>query len=251
MLYSTVSNVLKRGVRDMERMYSYDELASILGCTRTAIAKKIKPDENNPDIERYKNRYRVVLHEGKKCIVIDDAGLEDEKLKSRGFKNVSQNGCITPETQAVQENKPVQSEINFETVSDVTERYINRVATLYKEFNEEIMKRDKQILLLTVDEKTKQNVYLQTQAENTTLKEKYNVLEKKYNVAKNVIKGVIIFCLICITSFITFKIVMKNVSDPVQEKEKIEQGQFDFKSPEPEIKKTEPAKKQTPGKKIT
>ncbi len=232
-------------------MYSYDELASILGCTRTAIAKKVKPDENNPNIERYKNRYRVVLHEGKKCIVIDDAGLEEEKLKSKGFKNVSQNVSEIPEMQAVQENKPIQNVTSSEIVSDVTERYIDRVATLYKEFNEEIMKRDKQILLLTVDEKSKQDMYLQTQAENTTLKESYNVLEKKYNNAKNVIKGVIIFCLICITSFITFIIVMKNVSDSVREKEKIEQGQFDFKSPEPEIKKPEPAKMQTPGKKIT
>ena len=212
MLHNTVSNVLKVWYQIMEKMYSYDELAGILGCTRTAIAKKVKPDENNPSVERYKNRYRVVLHEGKKCIVIDDTGLEEEKNKSKGFKNVLQKPNITPEKQTIKGIETENTEVNSETAFDVTERYIDKFATLYKEFNDEIMKRDRQILLLTVDEKTKQDTYLQTQAEYKTLKEKYNVLEKKCNVIMNIIKGIVIFSLICITSFITFKVAIKNVS---------------------------------------
>lgn len=195
----------------MEKMYSYDELAEILGCSRTAIAKKVKPDENNPSMERYKNRYKVVLHDGKKCIVIDDAGLEEEKIKSKGFKNVLQHPNITPEIHAIKEIELENKEVISETISDVTERYIDKFTTLYKELNEEIMKRDKQILLLTVDETSKKNAYLQAQAEYKTLKEKYNVLEKKCNVIMNVIRGIVIFCLICITSVITFNIAVKKV----------------------------------------
>lgn len=200
----------------MERMYSYDELAIILGCTRTAIAKKVKPDELNPSVERYKNRYNVVIHDGKKCIVIDDEGLEEEKSKSKGFKNVAQNVAVSAETQATKGKNDISNEIKSETVSDVTERYIDKFVTLQQHLYNQIHDRDKQILLLTVDEKQKQDAYLQTQAENSELREKYNVITKKYNVAMNVIKIIITLCIICATSFITFKLAVKNVSQPVQ-----------------------------------
>lgn len=199
----------------MERLYSYDELASILGCTRTAIAKKVKPDEHNPSIERYKNRYKVVLNEGKKCIMIDDEGLEEEKAKSRGFKNVSQNGIETHETQAIIDVQPVQPQQKLETVSDVTERYMNKFLTLQQHLYNQIQDRDKQILLLTVDEEKKKDAYLQTQAENNQLKEQYNVIQHKYNVAMRVIKGFITFILICITCYITFRITVNNISQPI------------------------------------
>ncbi len=199
----------------MERLYSYDELANVLGCTRTAIAKKVKPDEHNPSIERYKNRYKVVLNEGKKCILIDDEGLEEEKAKSRGFKNVSQNSIETPETQTIIDARPVQPLQNGETVSDVTERYMEKFLTLQQHLYNQIQDRDKQILLLTVDEEKKKDAYLQTQAENNQLKEQYNVIQQKYNIAMNVIKGFITFILICVTCYITFRITVNNVSQPV------------------------------------
>lgn len=204
-----------RVLRDMERLYNYDELASILGCTRTAIAKKVKPDENNPSVERYKNRYKVVINEGKKCILLDDEALEDEKTKSRGFKNVSQNSVETPEAQSVIDVQPVQQIENLETISNVTERYINKFLTLQQHMYNEIQDRDKKILLLTVDEKQKNDTYLQTQAENNQLKQQYNVIQKKYNNAMWVIKGFIIFILLCATCYITFRVTVNNVSQPV------------------------------------
>lgn len=199
----------------MERLYSYDELASILGCTRTAIAKKVKPEENNPGVERYKNRYKVVINEGKKCILIDDEGLEQEKAKSRGFKNVLQNSVETPETQVVSDVHPVTPIQKTETVPDVTERYMDKFLTLQQHMYNQIQDRDKQILLLSVNEKQKEDVYLQTAAENKKIKEQYNVMEKKYNVAMNVIKGFITLVLICVTGFITFSLGSKTVSQPV------------------------------------
>ncbi|MCM1338971.1 MAG: phosphoribosyltransferase [Muribaculaceae bacterium] len=199
----------------MERLYSYDELASVLGCTRTAIAKKVKPDENNPSVERYKNRYKVVINEGKKCILIDDEGLEQEKSKSRGFKNVSQNSVETSETQSSNDVHPIAPIQKIETVSDVTERYMDKFLTLQQHMYNQIQDRDKQILLLSVNEKQKEDVYLQTEAENKKIKEQYNVMEKKYNVAMNVIKGFVTLVLICITGFITFNLGSKTVSQPV------------------------------------
>lgn len=206
---------LQKGVRDMERLYSYDELASVLGCTRTAIAKKVKPDEQNPGYERYKNRYKVVINEGKKCILIDDESLEKEKAQSRGFKNVSLNSVETSEMQATTAQEPVNNVAKSETVSSVTERYMDKFLTLQKDMYNQINQRDKQILLLTVDEEKKKDAYLQTQAENKQLKEQYNVMEQKYNNAMRVIRGFITFILICITCYITFRITVNNVSQPV------------------------------------
>lgn len=214
----------------MEKAYSYDELASILGCTRTAIAKKVKPDVNNPSVERYKERYSVVIKEGKKCILLDEHALEEEKNKSRGFRNVSNITNETLETAENAENTTQPKNMalqNENLIVNVTERYIDKFITYQQYVNEEFQKRDKQILLLTNSENNKQNEYLRTTAENKELKEKYNIIEKKYNVALNVIKGFVFFFLLVLTSYITFKCVIYNVthvSKPVVETQK-EPGQ--------------------------
>ena len=44
----------------MRKAYVIRELQEILGVSRTAIVKKIKSDDDNPVIRRYKNRYEVV-----------------------------------------------------------------------------------------------------------------------------------------------------------------------------------------------
>ena len=88
----------------MIRKYSVKELATILGCSLTAVNKKIKADENNPNIKRYRNQYETVVENNTTYILLDDEALEDEKRKSKGFKtgfsNVSNtvlNEYETPE----------------------------------------------------------------------------------------------------------------------------------------------------------
>ena len=165
----------------MEKVYSYDELASILGCSRTAIAKKVKPDENNPSVERYKNRFEVVINDGKKCILIDDEALEEEKLKSKGFKNVVNNSSNTSEMQSESNKQVKEDESKAEKSLDVTERYMDKFLMMQQHLYNQLHDRDKQILLLSVNEKQKEEAFIRTQAENSELTEKYNVMQKKYN----------------------------------------------------------------------
>lgn len=200
----------------MERVYSYDELASILGCSRTAIAKKIKPDENNPGVERYKNRFEVVIKDGKKCILIDDEALEEEKSKSKGFKNVVNNSSNTSEMQYESSKQVKKDESEGEKSSDVTERYMDKFLIMQQHWYNQLHDRDKQILLLTVNEKQKEEAYIRTQAENSELIEKYNVMEKKYNIAKKVIYGFITLALIYGTFVITMKQNYNNVTNDLQ-----------------------------------
>lgn len=204
-----------RGVINMEKAYSYDELASILGCSRTAIAKKISKDEHNPGVERYKNRYNVVLQNGKKCILIDDEALEIEKNKSRGFKNVSNVSYNTLETHDIIEIEPEKTEKQTDRVIEFTERYIERFTTLQETMYNELRNRDSQILLLTNGEKTKEQEYFKVTALNKELK-------SKYNVATKVIIGLATLLVMVISSFITFVINnntvlndIENVSQPV------------------------------------
>ncbi len=200
----------------MSKSYSYDELASILGCSRTAIAKKVKPDENNPSIERYKNRFEVVINDGKKCILIDDEALEEEKSKSKGFKNVANNGSNTSEAQATSDKQADKADSKEETKPDVTERYMDKFLMMQQHWYNQLHDRDKQILLLTVNEKQKEEAYIRTQAENSELTEKYNVMEKKYNIAMKVIYGFITLALVYGTFVITMKQSYNNVANNLQ-----------------------------------
>ena len=192
----------------MIKEYSYDELAGILGCSRTAIAKKVKPDENNPSVERYKNRFEVVIKDGKKCILLGDADLEEEKLKSRGFKNVANNFANTPQNEDTIDVEPVYQDKRQETLLEFTERYIDKFTTLQETMYNELRNRDNQILLLTTSEKSKQEEYFRTEAENKTLKEKYNVM-------RNVTIGLATLLVIFITFSITFFVMTRNVASDV------------------------------------
>lgn len=200
----------------MEKVYSYDELASILGCSRTAIAKKVKPDENNPSAERYKNRFEVVINDGKKCILIDDEALEEEKLKSKGFKNVVNNSSNTSEMQSESNKQVKEDESKAEKSLDVTERYMDKFLMMQQHLYNQLHDRDKQILLLSVNEKQKEEAFIRTQAENSELTEKYNVMQKKYNIAKKVIYCFITLALIYGTFVITMKQNYNNVTNDLQ-----------------------------------
>ncbi len=194
----------------MIREYSYDELAGILGCSRTAIAKKIKPDENNPGVERYKNRFEVVIKDGKKCILLDDADLEEEKLKSRGFKNVANNSYTTPQNEDIIDVEAIYQDKRQETLLEFTERYIDKFTTLQETMYNELRNRDNQILLLTTSEKSKQEEHFKTEAENKTLKQKYNVMR---NVVITLATLLVILTTFSITFFITERNVSANVSN--------------------------------------
>lgn len=207
----------------MIREYSYDELASILGCSRTAIAKKIKPDENNPGVERYKNRFEVVIKDGKKCILLDDANLEEEKLKSRGFKNVANNSYTTPQNEDIIDVEAVYQDKRQETLLEFTERYIDKFTTLQETMYNELRNRDNQILLLTTSEKSKQEEHFKTEAENKTLKQKYNVMR---NAVITLATLLVILTTFSITFFITERNVSANVSnvEPVIEETSAEEN---------------------------
>lgn len=193
----------------MKKEYSLQELANILGCSRTAIAKKIKPDNNNPDSKRFKNRYEVVTKDGKMFIILDDSDLEEEKRLSKGFNNVMSNSFDTPETENIIDIEPIKQENTIDKVFNFTERYINDFTTFQKEMYNELQQRDKQVLLLTTAENTAKNEYLQVVAENKTL--------KKRNVIITVCLTVTITLLIVtIGGFITFINYTNNVPTPEQ-----------------------------------
>lgn len=193
----------------MKKEYSLQELANILGCSRTAIAKKIKPDNDNPNSKRFKNRYEVVIKDGKMFIILDDSDLEEEKRLSKGFNNVMSNSFDTPETENIIDIGPIKQENTIDKVFNFTERYINDFTTFQKEMYNELQQRDKQVLLLTTAENTAKNEYLQVVAENKTL--------KKRNVIITVCLTVTITLLIVlIGGFITFINYTNNVPTPEQ-----------------------------------
>ena len=161
----------------MKKKYSVKELASILGCSVTAVNKKIKADENNPVIKRYRNVYETVLENGITYILLDDADLEDEKNRSKGFSNVINKGYNTPQDEEIIDVEPYKEEKRKDTLLEFTERYINNIATLQKTFYEEMRQKDKQIYLLTTSENQKQAEYLETKALNKTLEKRNNVLK--------------------------------------------------------------------------
>ena len=183
----------------MKKEYTIKELQTILGCSRTAIAKKIKPDEHNTGVKRYKDRYEVRVKDGQIVILFDDAELEEEKRLSKGFNTVSYNGVNTQENEDIIEIEPEIKESKEDKILNFTERYIERFATLQETFYKELKERDNKILLLTTSENTKEQEYLRTVAENKTLKARNTVLWVLWGVTITVLIGVITFCITTIS----------------------------------------------------
>lgn len=192
----------------MKKEYSLQELANILGCSRTAITKKIKSAGDNTNIKRYKDRYDIVMIEGKMHVVLDEAELEQEKKLSKGFNNVSDEGYNTVESDSIIDVEPVKEEKTKTDIIEFTECYIERFTTLQETMYNELSKRDKQVLLLEKSENTTKYELFKVQSENKTLKEKSNVL----------LTVALIFITLFITvsiGFITFALSVNNVSQPV------------------------------------
>lgn len=192
----------------MKKEYSLQELASILGCSRTAIAKKIKSVGDNTNIKRYKNRYDVVMIDGKMHIILDESELEQEKRLSKGFNNVMDEGYNTVENDNIIDIEPVKEEKTKTNVIEFTERYIEKFTTLQVEMYNELKKRDQQVLLLEKSENSKQYEIFQIQAENKTLQLRNNVL-------KTFLVVVVTLLIMVSAGFITFVIKSYNPSQPV------------------------------------
>lgn len=189
----------------MKREYTINELASILGCSRTAIVKKIKPDENNPVIKRYRGRYEVVNTPQGMAILLDDIDLEHEKRMSKGVSNVSNDTGDKVENDNIIDIEPEKETSNNETLIEFTNRYIEQFTTFQKEMYNELKQRDNQILLLTTSEKTKEQEYLKTQAENKALKLRNRVL--------TIIIGVVITVLLIWVTFYATYMTLNTTND--------------------------------------
>ena len=199
----------------MRKEYLINDLAAILGCSRTAIAKKIAEDKET-GIKRYKNRYDVVMYKGQLAILLDDEDLENEKSMSRGFKNVARNHSNTVTNNDVIDVEPIQQEDNAETVLSFTERYIKELKTsqetTYNELrnlSETKNNLEKQVLLLEDSQKRGIEEFQKTRMENVTLKRRNTML--------TVALGVVITLLMCfITFYITF-VSLHNTNNNVVE----------------------------------
>ena len=198
----------------MRKEYTIKELQSIFGCSRTAIVKKIKATGDNTDSKRYKDRYEVSVKDGQMVILFEDWELEEEKRMSRGMGSVSNNGDNTPSNEDIIDIEPNFTENKQDTLYNFTERYIDRFTTLQETMYNELRERDKQILLLTTSEKSKQEEYLKTVAENKTLKSRNTILK--------VILGVVITVLICVVTYcITINNVPSNDTSYVSSSDKV------------------------------
>lgn len=188
----------------MRKEYTIKELQSIFGCSRTAIVKKIKQNGDNTDSKRYKDRYEVSVKDGQMVILFEDWELEEEKRLSKGMGLVSCNSDNTPINQDIIDVEPNVTGTKQNELYNFTERYIERFTTLQETMYNELKERDKQILLLTTSENSKQEEYLKTVAENKTLKSRNTLLL--------ITLGVIITVLICV---ITYCVTVINVTNNV------------------------------------
>lgn len=165
----------------MQNKYSVKELATILGCSVTAVNKKIKPDTNNPEIKRYRNRYGTVVENNVTYILLDDAALEDEKNRSKGFNsgyiNVAKTVENTSETHNTIDITPINQSENTDKIFEFTERYIERFTKLQETYTKEILETSKQVHLLETSEKMKDAHVNEIEALNKQLKAQNNVLK--------------------------------------------------------------------------
>lgn len=222
----------------MRKEYTINELAHILGCSRTAIVKKIKVDSVNPSIERYKNRYDVVISNGIKAILLDDYEIEQEKACSRGAKTVVNNGYKSVEDEDVIDVEPEKNNISASEVLNFTERYISEFKTFqentYNEIKNLTRERDEaknQIYLLTDSEKRKEDALVQTLSENTTLKKRNTMLSVALGVVVTVLVGFVTFYI----TYITLHNTLAQPHDTTEVKKDLPQQEM-VKEPQKNVK---------------
>lgn len=183
-----------------KKKYSVKELSMILGCSVTAVQKKIFIDENNPNIKRYRNRYDVVIEDGKSIILLTDKELEQEKRSSKGFKNVQNN--VEESFKNVNETSENVIDVNYtsentikneyviDKIFEFTNSYIERYETLQKSYYNLLNEKDKQVKLLTDSENKTQKEFYEISAKCKTLEEKNKHLTR------------LIYVVICVLIFI-------------------------------------------------
>lgn len=221
------------------KKFKISELADILGISYVAVKKKIKPDENNPDIIRYKNRYTVINEtvKGREVafILLDDADLENEINEANVNKTVYSTKENVTETDYKTVDyidiEPEKQNIKNDNLLEFTERYINRFETLYKELNE----KDKRLILLEDFENRAKTDNIEKAAKIKELEAKLNKKEK----GKTFIIGLlttllIVFITLSITFIYLYTNSVKSDQVSVQFDTKKEQMQT---APAPKIKK--------------
>ena len=188
------------------KKYSVKELAIILGCSATAVQKKIKPDENNPEIKRYKKRYNTVVNDGKLYILLNDSDIEEEKRLSKGFNNVVRNVAEEDEN-VVDIEYSAENQTNKEDVVDkiinFTNGYIQRYETLQKTFYDEMQQKDKQIYLLTTSENKTKDEIIEMQSKITISEAKVTESENKSKELEKRNKLLTLYLTVVTTLFIT------------------------------------------------
>lgn len=207
----------------MRKEYTIKELQSILGCSRTAITKKIKQKDDNTDSKRYKDRYEVSVKDGQMVILFEDWELEEEKRLSKGMGLVSSNGDNTTNNQDIIDVEPNVTEMKQNELYNFTERYIERFTTLQETMYNELKERDKQILLLTTSENSKQEEYLKTVAENKTLKKRNTLLIIMLGVIATVLICVITYCITVIN--VTHNVTLSGIHNNIKKEVEINQPQ--------------------------
>lgn len=180
-----------------KKMYSVKELADILGCSATAVNKKISADPDNPSIKRYRNHYDAVINDGKTVILLSDEELEQEKRLSKGFKNVQNNVNETPENVIDAEFEPETPALKDDTVDKIlkfADGYIERYETLQKRYYDLLNEKDKQVKLLTDSEHETQKKYYETEAKNKELLAKAEKFQEEITALKRylIISGAVI-----------------------------------------------------------
>lgn len=196
------------------KKYSVKELASILGCSATAVQKKIKPDENNPEIKRYKKRYNTVVNDGKLYILLSDDDIEEEKRLSRGFNNVVRNVIDDTENIIDIEAEPetqTKQDTSFEQLIQFTKDYIESYKTLQENHYKELKEKDEKILLLTTNE-------YKNEAENKQTQAKAKELEKRNKLLMLYLTVVTTLFITLVGLFITFYINVNNLNNAETEK---------------------------------
>lgn len=164
-------------------IYTITELADILGCSRTAIVKKIEDNGDGTGAKRYKKRYDIVMKEGKQAIAISDEDLEKEKHLSQGLKNVNYNGDNIDKTDDFIDIEPIRQDNTVNELYNFTERYINEFREYQERTNNVILNLEKekvtyqnQIMLLE-DNKIKESAEVKKiECENVTLKRNNRLL---------------------------------------------------------------------------
>lgn len=206
-----------------KKQYSIKELSTILGCSVTAVAKKIITDENNPSIKRYRNRYEVVLEDGQMFISLDEQELEEEKRKSKGFKNVVSN--VSESSNNVENEEIIDAEVikedgKLETLFDVTERYNSRFEELHKYFFERLLDSDKRFYMLEAKDTVKQHDLMQVQKERAFFELNNKKLKRWVYILATLL---IVVSTMLITLFITFNLTHINVQTTVENPQPIEE----------------------------